>query len=47
MSDSEKLDAILLKMDKGDAIEQEVLKINLMLKNEIRVNIQRIAEGNL
>ena len=33
MSDSEKLDAILLKMDKVDAIEQEVLKINLMLKN--------------
>lgn len=47
MSDSEKLDAILLKMDKVDAIEQEVLKINLMLENEIRVNIQRIAEGHL
>ena len=47
MSDSEKLDAILLKMDKVDAIEQEGLKINLVLKNEIRVNIQRIAEGNL
>ena len=47
MPDSEKLAAKLLKTDKVDAKEQEVLKINLMLKNEIRVNIQRIAEGNL
>lgn len=47
MSDSEKLDALLLKMDKLDTIEQEVSKINLMLENEIRVNIQRIAEGHL
>ena len=35
MSDSEKLDALLLKMDKLDTIEQEVSKINLMLENEI------------
>ena len=47
MSDSEKLDALLLKMDKLDTIEQEVSKINLILENEIRVNIQRIAEGHL
>ena len=30
-----------------DAIEQEVSNINLVLENEIRVNIKRIAEGHI
>ena len=51
MTDSEKLDILLQKTEKLDtklnAIEQEVSNINLVLENEIRVNIQRVAEGHL
>lgn len=51
MTDSKKLDILLQNMEKMDtklnAIEQEVSNINLVLENEIRVNIQRVAEGHL
>ena len=51
MTDSEKLDILLQKTEKLDtklnAIEQEVSNINLVLENEIRVNIQCVAEGHL
>lgn len=30
-----------------DAIEDNIIHINLVLENEIRVNIQRVAEGHL
>lgn len=32
---------------KTDALENKVRHINLILENEIRVNIQRVAEGHL
>ena len=44
MTDSEKLDLILSKLDK---VENDVTDIKLTLENEIRVNIQRVAEGHL
>lgn len=50
MTDSEKLDLILTKLeklDKLDKLEKEVTDIKLTLENEIRVNIQRVAEGHL
>ena len=58
MADSEKLDLILsemqgIKTDVQDLkqrtanIETSVTDIKLILENEIRVNIQRVAEGHL
>ena len=58
MTESEKLDLLLEKADmmeaKMDTMEAElknvrtdVKGIKLMLENEIRVNIQRVAEGHL
>ena len=50
MTDSEKLDLILTKLeklDKLDKLEKDVTDIKLTLENEIRVNIQRVAEGHL
>ena len=58
MTDSEKLDLILsemqcIKTDVQDLkqrttnIETSVTDIKLTLENEIRVNIQRVAEGHL
>ena len=47
MTDSEKLDLILLRLEKLDKLENDVTDIKLMLENEIRVNIQRVAEGHL
>lgn len=58
MTDSEKLDLLLDKViviedkvaaieDKVAVIENDVKDIRLTLKNEIRVNIQRVAEGHL
>ena len=58
MTDSEKLDLLLekvsameTKMDtmetKMDIMETNVKDIKLILENEIRVNIQRVAEGHL
>lgn len=58
MSDSEKLDLILSDMqgmkneiqdmkDDMQEVKQKVSKIDFTLKNEIRVNIQRLAEGHL
>lgn len=58
MTDSEKLDLILSKLEtleqrttniesKVSNIEDKVNDINLTLENEIRVNIQRVAEGHL
>lgn len=58
MTDSEKLDLLLKKVDKleekvntieekSNAIEIDVKDIKLTLENEIRVNIQRVAEGHL
>ena len=44
MTDSEKLDIILSKLDK---LENDVTDIKLTLENEIRTNIQHIAEGHL
>ena len=40
MTDSEKLDLILSKLDKLDKLEKDVTDIKLTLENEIRVNIQ-------
>lgn len=58
MTDSEKLDLILSEMQgiKTDvqelkqrtaSIETSVADMKLTLENEIRVNIQRVAEGHL
>jgi uncharacterized coiled-coil DUF342 family protein len=33
--------------EKFDGLQNDVTKINLTLENEIRVNIQRVAEGHL
>lgn len=51
MTDSEKLDLILselqdMKQDISD-IKQKTTKIDLTIENELRVNIQRVAEGHL
>lgn len=58
MTDSEKLDLLLSEMqhmksdmqelkEKVSVIENKVTDTNLTLENEIRVNIQRVAEGHL
>lgn len=47
MTDSEKLDLILSKLDKLDKLENDITDIKLTLENEVRVNIQRVAEGHL
>lgn len=47
MTDSEKLDLILSRLEKFDKLENDVTDIKLTLENEIRVNIQRVAEGHL
>lgn len=47
MTDSEKLDLILSRLEKLDKLEKNVTDIKLTLENEIRDNIQRIAEGHL
>lgn len=47
MTDSEKLDLILSKLEKLDKLENDVTDIKLTLENEIRVNIRRVAEGHL
>lgn len=47
MTDSEKIDLILSKLEKLDKLENDVTDIKLTLENEIRVNIQRVAEGHL
>lgn len=44
MTDSEKLDLLLSNMQKMQA---DITDIKLTLENEIRVNIQRVAEGHL
>lgn len=51
LTDSEKLDLLLEKMSSLDArlgnVEKDTRDIKLLLENEIRVNIQRVAEGHL
>lgn len=51
MTDSEKLDLILSEMQdlkqRTTNIEISVTDIKLILENEIRVNIQRVAEWHL
>ena len=47
MTDNEKLDLILSRLEKLDKIENDITDIKLTLENEIRVNIQRVAEGHL
>lgn len=58
MTDSEKLDLILEKVTDLDArvtnletdlqaVKYQVTQTNLTIENEIRVNIQRVAEGHL
>lgn len=58
MSDSEKLNLILseikdMKTEMQDMkaslteVDKRVTKIDFVLENEIRVNIQRVAEGHL
>ena len=58
MTDSAKLDLLLSEMKemkqdlqalgkKVDVIESKVIHTELILENEIRVNIQRMAEGHL
>lgn len=51
MTNSEKLDFILTELQdmKGDIrdLKYKVDKIDLTIENEIRVNIQRVAEGHL
>lgn len=47
----DKLDEVLPRLDKldgrMDAVEKDVSDIKMIIENEIRVNIQRIAEGHL
>lgn len=51
MTDSEKLDLLLEKVtgldNKVTNLEHDTKDIKLTLENEIRVNIQRVAEGHL
>ena len=47
MTDGEKLDLILSRLEKLDKIENDIKDIKLTLESEIRVNIQRVAEGHL
>jgi hypothetical protein len=51
MTDSEKMDLILEKLggldEKFSGLQNDVTEIKLILENEIRVNIQRVAEGHL
>lgn len=54
MTESEKLDLILSRLDKVDEklnkvdkLEKDITDIKLTLENEISVNIKRIAEGHL
>ena len=51
MTDSQKLDLILSKMQHMDndlqEVKRKVTNIDLTLENEIRVNIRRVAEGHL
>lgn len=47
MSDGEKLDLIISKLEKLDTIENDIKDIKLTIENEIRTNIQRVAEGHL
>ena len=51
MTDCEKLDLLLSEMQelkqRTTNIEDNVTSIKLALENEIRVNIQRVAEGYL
>jgi hypothetical protein len=47
MTDSEKMDLILKKLEALDGIQNDITDIKLTLENEIRVNIQRVAEGHL
>lgn len=47
MTDSEKLDLVLSRLDKLDKLENDITDIKLTLENEIRINIQRVAEGQL
>ena len=51
MTDSEKLDLLVEKVcgleTRFDGLETDVQKIKVVLENEIRVNIQRVAEGHL
>ena len=47
MTDSEKLDLILSRLDKLDKLEKDIIDIKLTLENEISVNIKRVAEGHL
>lgn len=48
---NEKVDKIDERVDRinerVDKIEKEVTEIKLVLENEVRVNIQRVAEGHL
>lgn len=44
MTVSDKLDLLLLNMQ---SLQKDVTDIKLTLENEIRVNIQRVAEGHL
>ncbi len=51
LTDSEKLDLILSEIQelrqRAAIIENSVTDIKLTIENEIRVNIQRVAEGHL
>lgn len=47
MTDSEKLDLILSKLNKLDRLEKDITDIKLIIENEVRVNIKRVAEGHL
>ncbi len=58
MTDSQKLDLLLSEMkevktevrllkEKTETLENRTIHMELMLENEIRVNIQRVAEGHL
>lgn len=58
MTDSEKLDLLVDKVcgletrfdgleTRFDELETDVKKVKMVLENEIRVNIQRVAEGHL